>query len=105
MFWWTIGRGGVQAAEEWLWEVPDDADASVYREKFAELKAKSGPIYTRVSEAEERPKVINATASVANHTRHMLKRFAKEKPWLPEADTKALKDKVSRNKERGRGRG
>lgn len=66
-----------ETIENWLYEEGFDATKSVYAEKLAELKALGGPIESRASEAQERPKAV---ASLQNT-------LEKYKQWLNESQS------------------
>lgn len=80
-------------SEDWLYDQPDDT-IDPFEEKLQELKTVSDPIFYRAYEFDMRPKAIEEAERILNYTRDMLSTYAVERPWIPEADTTKLAEKL-----------
>ncbi|ORZ32808.1 heat shock protein 70 family [Catenaria anguillulae PL171] len=88
----------LNAHEDWLYsDEGEDASKAVYEAKLAELKAIGQPAQEKYRESEERPAAQQAFFDTVN--KFLARCDHPEFAWLPEAELKALKDKLTAKKE------
>ena len=84
-------REALAAAEEWLYEQGDDS-AQIFHDKLAEVTALSDPIFFRLAEASALPQALNTTHALLQGVYAQLADYAKNRPWVPQAQRDSLRD-------------
>nr|CCA21519.1 protein heat shock protein putative [Albugo laibachii Nc14] len=84
----------LEAAEEWLYEDGDKAEASEYDAKRSDMKTKLDEILFRVSEKTDFPNAIEDAKRLALSMKAKLSDYAETRPWINEQEQSDARARV-----------
>ncbi|CCI45987.1 unnamed protein product [Albugo candida] len=84
----------LEAAEEWLYEDGDKAEASEYQAKLSEIETELDAILFRVSEKTDFPSIIEDAKKLALSMKAKLSDWAEMRPWITEQEQSDARARV-----------